>query len=318
LKQVGPEHLLPLGGDRLHWLERRRRMEAELLPNNRRSTRSGLRSVPMLAHILPAVRLALMAVGLHERGRRNAGLLRLAEMELRFDTLPPAFDGYRVAFLSDLHVGALPEALHAAQRLVDGLACDLAVLGGDFQSRGHPAPAEAGRLMAPLLAKLKPADGVVGVLGNHDRHEMVAVLERLGVRMLINERLTVERGGQRLHVVGTDDPHCFYHESAHHALADSGADGFRIAVVHTPELADVAAAAGFSLYLAGHTHGGQICLPGGKPLITALDSHRPLALGAWRHHGMQGYTTSGIGASSPTVRFNSQGEVCVIRLRRSM
>lgn len=314
MKQVGPEHLLRLGGNRLHWLERRRHMEA-LLAQGRRSTRSGMRPIPAFTKLFPAIRLAVGLSGLQGRGRRNAAALRLTELEMRFDALPAAFDGYRILFLSDLHVGALPEAQHAAERLVAGLPCDLAVLGGDYQSHGLPVAAEAGRLMAPLLARLTPADGVLGVLGNHDSHELAAVLERLGVRMLLNERTTIERDGQSLHVVGTDDPHCFYDEAAHRALADSG-DGFRIALVHTPELADAAAAAGFALYLAGHTHGGQICLPGGRPVFTALDSHRPLALGVWRHHGMQGYTTTGIGAGAPTVRFNSQGEVCVVTLRR--
>jgi predicted MPP superfamily phosphohydrolase len=314
VKQVGPEHLLRLSGNRLHWLERRRHMEA-MLAQGLRNTLSGTRPMPGFVKLFPVIRLAVGMSGLQGRGRRNAAALRLTELEMRFDTLPPAFEGYRILFLSDLHVDALPATQHAAERLVAGLPCDLVVLGGDYQSHGLPVAAEAGRLMAPLLSRLAPVDGVLGVLGNHDSHDMAAVLERLGVRMLLNERTTIERAGQSLHVVGTDDPHCFYEAAAGRILTDSG-DGFRIALVHTPELADVAAAAGFALYLAGHTHGGQICLPGGRPVFTALDSHHPFAKGAWRHHAMQGYTTTGIGAGAPTVRFNSQGEVCVVTLRR--
>ena len=88
-------------------------------------------------------------------------------------------------------------------------------------------------------------------------------------------------------------------------------------LIHSAELADVAADAGFSLYLAGHTHGGQICLPGGIPIITHMSCHRHYASGLWRHGSMIGYTTTGIGVSGLPVRFNTRGEAVLITLRRA-
>ena len=92
--------------------------------------------------------------------------------------------------------------------------------------------------------------------------------------------------------------------------------GFRILLQHSPELLDEAAAEGVSLYLTGHTHGGQICLPGGVPIMTNVKSPRRYARGLWKHGAMTGYTTMGVGVSVMPVRFFSKGEVAVITLRR--
>ena len=87
-------------------------------------------------------------------------------------------------------------------------------------------------------------------------------------------------------------------------------------MIHSPELVPEAASAGMSLYLAGHTHGGQICLPGGLPIICHMAAPRRYATGLWRKGGMIGYTSTGVGTSGLPVRFNSRSEVALITLRR--
>jgi predicted MPP superfamily phosphohydrolase len=82
-------------------------------------------------------------------------------------------------------------------------------------------------------------------------------------------------------------------------------------------MADHAAAAGYALYLCGHTHGGQICLPGGRIVFSQLVRCRHAASGLWHEGNMVGYTTTGLGVSPPTVRFNVRGEAALITLRRS-
>jgi hypothetical protein len=91
--------------------------------------------------------------------------------------------------------------------------------------------------------------------------------------------------------------------------------GFLIALVHSPELYEVAAAHSVDLYLCGHTHGGQICLPGGRPVVKHLNRGRHLFRDVWSHRGMRGYTHSGTGTSGIPIRFNTRGEVVVHRLR---
>ena len=105
-----------------------------------------------------------------------------------------------------------------------------------------------------------------------------------------------------------------YTDAARQALAGAP-EGFKIALIHSPELADAAAENGYQLYLAGHTHGGQVCLPGGWPIITHMNRYRRYARGLWRHGDMRGYTSTGVGVSGLPVRFNTRGEVALITLR---
>ena len=118
----------------------------------------------------------------------------------------------------------------------------------------------------------------------------------------------MQRGGSQMLVTGLDDLVKFQTDSAADAL-QSSPDGFKIAIVHSPHGAEQAAQCGYALYLTGHTHGGQICLPGGMPIFTGMHGHRAFASDLWHCNGMTGYTTNGVGVSGSPVRFNSRGEV---------
>jgi hypothetical protein len=116
-------------------------------------------------------------------------------------------------------------------------------------------------------------------------------------------------------LTGLDDVHRFYTPAAKQALYDAPA-GFRVALVHSAEIADHAAAAGFDLYLCGHTHGGQICLPNGRAVFTRLRRCHFGARGEWRAGAMIGYTSNGLGVGEVPLRFNCRGEIAVVTLRR--
>jgi hypothetical protein len=89
-----------------------------------------------------------------------------------------------------------------------------------------------------------------------------------------------------------------------------------LALVHSPEFAAEAAEAGYSLYLCGHTHGGQVAPPGGRPILTPLSRNHRLARGLWQHGGMTGYTSRGAGVSGVPLRYYSPAEVTVVTLTR--
>jgi uncharacterized protein len=168
-----------------------------------------------------------------------------------------------------------------------------------------------------IAAAARPALGTLATLGNHDPHDMVEPMERIGLRVLLNETIALERDGERLLVSGLDDVSNFYTEEAARTLRQSAA-GFKLALVHSPELAPVAAAAGYALYLCGHTHGGQVCLPNGQPIATGTTkTPRVRALGQWHIGEMVGYTGRGAGTSRLPVRFFSRGEAALITLRRA-
>jgi predicted MPP superfamily phosphohydrolase len=161
---------------------------------------------------------------------------------------------------------------------------------------------------------LSVRDGFLAVLGNHDDCHMVAPMEAMGVRLLLNESVTLRRAGDRLQIVGTDDVHYYYTDQALHAL-ECAEDAFTIALIHSPELYQAAADAGVALYLCGHTHAGQVCLPGGRAILRHLRTGRHLYKGMWRHGRMVGITNAGVGTSGVPVRFNTRGEILVLRLR---
>ncbi|TIU26887.1 MAG: metallophosphoesterase, partial [Mesorhizobium sp.] len=148
---------------------------------------------------------------------------------------------------------------------------DICVLTGDFRAKTF-GPFEAAldgvaRVRASLRGPL------YGVLGNHDTVRMVPALEDMGVRMLMNELEVVERNGERIYLAGIDDAHFFRVDNIEKAAAGVPREAFSILLSHTPEIYRQAVHAGFDVLLAGHTHGGQICLPGGIPIT--LDSKLP-------------------------------------------
>src|SRR5262249_62259192 len=125
--------------------------------------------------------------------------------------------------------------------------------------------------MARLCSRItKPT---YGVLGNHDTIRMLPGLEEMGVRMLLNESVVIARDSDRIHLAGVDDAHFYRADNIEKAASEIPPDEFSILFSHTPSLYQQPAHAEFDLLLSGHTHGGQICLPGRIPIT--LDSILP-------------------------------------------
>jgi len=193
------------------------------------------------------------------------------------------------------------------------LRYDLCVLTGDY--RGETFGAFQTCLASLFeLRKLITGDAY-GILGNHDSILMVPDLENMGIRMLLNEHIAIERGGARIYLAGIDDAHFYRVDNIEKAAAEIPEEAFSILLSHTPEIYRQAAHAGFDLLLSGHTHGGQICLPGGIPIILEAELPRSMAKGAWKYGDMAGYTSAGAGSSVVPVRFNCPPEITLHRLR---
>ena len=270
--------------------------------------------------LLPVAGYALRAAGMYRRGVENALAPRHTMLPLAYEDLPAAFDGYRILHLTDLQLDALPDLASGLIARLDGTMCDLCALTGDFQADPGGAIDDA-TLMKPLsalLSRIDARDGFLAILGNHDPCTTAGRLEAVGIRVLANEYVQLERNGEALDVVGLDDVGWFFTSGAQRALdALPRPRPFTVALVHSPEFAAEAAAAGCRLYLSGHTHGGQICLPGGIPVITRLRRNRRLVRGRWAYGDMIGYTNAGIGvADLLPVRFNCPPEILTVELRR--
>ena len=304
----------PLMTNRSAWKTRRAEMEARDERHTPFGSRKRYWSIFKLG--MTPLRLGLTTTGLFSRGVRNALDIRLRTVEIALADLPNPFDGYRVLHLTDLHLDGLPGIDETICRLIERHPAELAVLTGDYRWRVHGEYRQILPALSKIRAALSPVDGIYATLGNHDPVALVEPLEELGFRVLANETVSIEREGSALHVTGLDDVHYFYSDAAAAALAGAPA-GCKIALVHSPEAAHLAAKAGYSLYLCGHTHGGQICLPGGWPILTNSLFHWRHAKGLWRRRQMIGYTSYGAATSGLPVRFFSRGEVTILTLRRS-
>jgi predicted MPP superfamily phosphohydrolase len=196
---------------------------------------------------------------------------------------------------------------------LENLQYDLCVLTGDYRGRIFGSFDEA----IEGLASLRPYLGklVYGVLGNHDSLRMVPEIEAMSVQMLLNESVLLERENQRLHIAGVDDAHLYRTHDIAKATSQIPRPEFSILLSHTPEVYREAAQADFDLILSGHTHGGQICLPGSIALTLCANLPRRMGAGAWRYQGMFGYTSVGLGSSLVPVRFNCPPEITLHHLQ---
>jgi hypothetical protein len=261
------------------------------------------------------LRVALRLTGLRQRGEQNALTPVIRHIRLTYDNLPESFCGFKLLHLTDLHADGITGLADAISKRLMDLKVDLCVMTGDYRF-GMRGPCDGiYPPMAQILQSVKARLGVVGVLGNHDVSEEVPALERLGVKMLINEALEVRRGCESAWVIGLDDPHYYGCDDLPAALRDVPSKAFKILLVHTPEMVKEAEAYGIDLYLCGHTHGGQICLPLIGPIITHANCPRAFARGVWQYKKLHGYTNPGVGTSGVPVRFFCPPEIGLVELR---
>jgi predicted MPP superfamily phosphohydrolase len=266
-------------------------------------------------YLAPAIiRNALKLTGLYWRARRNAERIVVRRNDVRFAALPSFFDGYTILHISDMHVDMNEAAMRRLIELVGGMQYDLCVLTGDYRGKTFGPFEAAMEGLAKVRAKLKQP--IYGVLGNHDTIQMVPAMEAMGIKMLLNECEVIVRSDERIYLAGIDDAHFFRVDNIEKAALPIPNDGFSILLSHTPEVYRQAAHANFNLMLSGHTHGGQLCLPGSVPIKLEAVLPRRLGAGAWQYHDMRGYTSVGAGSSVVAVRLNCPPEITLHCLRR--
>jgi hypothetical protein len=263
----------------------------------------------------PLIHFILKMTGLSQRGLANVLDLRLNEVTLPLDGLPGGFDSCRILFIADLHIEGLDGLTDKAIELIKNLQYDYCFLGGDYSLYDRYDFAKTKQRMQRIIEHIK-TDRIYGILGNHDYYEIAVFLQSLGVTMLINENAAIERNGAAIYLAGVDD--CYIFDCADIGQASRGipAGSFKILFSHCPQLYRQGQKYGFNLFIAGHTHGGQICLPGSIPLIKSAKIPRKLIKGPWQYKNMTGYTTSGAGASGNVIaRFNCPPEIALLTLK---
>jgi predicted MPP superfamily phosphohydrolase len=247
--------------------------------------------------------------------------VEIVNQSLTLPHLGPAFNGYRLLQVSDIHTDdwMYGERLADRMRLIQAQSPDLMVITGDFVTRrllrNHLPDLAAG------LKTLKARDGVLAVLGNHDHWAGADVirgmLEQVGVIDIGNNVFPLQRGDASLYIAGVDDVYVQM-DRLSDVLDRLPGSGAAILLAHEPDFADTSAAAGrFDLQLSGHSHGGQVVVPPIGPLILP-DLGQKYPSGLYRVGDMIQYTNRGLGMLSPKVRFNCRPEITLFTLRSPM
>ncbi|MBK7710717.1 MAG: metallophosphoesterase [Bacteroidales bacterium] len=299
---------------RLIWAANRSVMEniGSILRRKGKKSRSHWDLFLKILHVLSYI---LKTFGIYKIGYNNAKKIEVTEMTLKYPGLPKAFDGFRILHLTDLHIDSIPGFTAFLTEKIKSVKFDICLLTGDYRMDRSGSFSHILKPLKVLSHYLEAPDGVFAVLGNHDTYLMAQYEKESGMELLVNESVEIIRDDQKILITGTDDPFDFYTESALMSLETRGYD-FKIAMVHTPEMAKWAAQNKYDLYLCGHTHGGQICLKEGVPLISHQFEGKRFNHGTWQIGNMTGYTSRGAGVSGIPIRFNCPPEITLINLVR--
>jgi hypothetical protein len=242
--------------------------------------------------------------------------LRVRTLEISVPGLGAEFDGYRIAQLSDLHIGGLGPRRRAMRwvRRANALDVDLVALTGDYVTTGDAFHHD----IAAVLTALRARDGVFAVLGNHDYFSdgepMISLLRAGGVTVLCNEHRAITRGDDRLIVAGVDDTYTRRDDIAR-ALEGREAGLPLVALAHDPQLFHELARRGAALVLSGHTHWGQLALPFVAERVNLSRLSYRYHAGLYYSGASTLYVHPGLGTTGPPVRLGAPPEITVLRLR---
>ncbi len=275
------------------------------------SNLGGLRAAAVLA-------VALVFVALGMRGWRRGP--KLQQLDVFLPRWPAALDGFRIAQISDIHIGPLLDRRFAREltERVNALDADLIAVTGDLVDGSLSKLRDEVEPFGALRAR----QGVFFVTGNHDHYsganDWSGRMQELGMRVLRNQRVTLEQDGSRFELAGVDDHRSGYEtfggEDLDAALAGlplaDAPDRAVILLAHDPTTFKKASRMGVDLQLSGHTHGGQIW-PFGYFVRLAV----PFVAGLYRRGDAQVYVSCGTGFWGPPMRLGAPAEITEIRIR---
>jgi predicted MPP superfamily phosphohydrolase len=258
-------------------------------------------------------------------GRLN---LETPTQPIRLKRLPAAFDGFRIAQLSDIHIGPFmtEEQIRKYVAIANAMKPDLVALTGDFVT-WDPATQRA---VVEALAGLRAPFGVFGCLGNHDAWAVVEdsitlLFRQANIHILRHERVPIRLNGDAINLMGVDfasrrpfGPH----SGSFMARFRTGLDGLmdpdcvNVLLSHNPDTFDRAAELGIDLTLSGHTHGGQLALEFVSPEIAPSRLITPYVAGWFEKPGGQLYVNRGIGTIFVPMRLGAPPEITLFELKR--
>jgi predicted MPP superfamily phosphohydrolase len=311
LAKIGAAWLFIAAGVGVYWILDRFRV---LLRGE--ETVAGTRTLP--SEVVKLRKAHIPFASLRKLGAHNDVYdLEITRHDVFVPALPPAFDGYRIAFLTDTHVASFHRRAFFREVVARTMRFepDLVLLGGDFVTFERHIP-----LMAELLLTgLEARDGVYAVLGNHDywadADGVIAAMTARGVRFLVNRSVEIRRGSETIALAGIDE---LYRGAPDPDAAFRSVDTTRpcIGLTHHPDMVEHLGGRRVDLLLCGHTHGGQIRFPFFGSVVVPSKHEGRYASGFHRTGSVLMYVSRGIGAIPP-LRILCKPEVATFVLRRN-
>ena len=214
--------------------------------------------------IAKVIKYIFEGAGLAALGYRNTQRIKTERLEVKHPQIGSKFNNFKIMFISDFHLNVNPAIINPIKRILSKERVDLYLFGGDYQVNAFGNYAVIKSFYRDLLNVIDTSK-VYAVLGNHDEYKIAEILNELGVNMLLNEYITLKRGDQTITITGIEDSDRYLaHEFPDLPLQHND---YRILLTHSPNVYKEAQRKGYDLLLAGHTHSGQICYPGGVPIV---------------------------------------------------
>ena len=243
------------------------------------------------------------------------GVDRIGYYQITHRDIPQAFDGFRIVFASDLHYKSLfrKKELEGLVDAVNSQFPDLFLLGGDYQEGCEYVPE-----LFEELSKIRSRYGTSAVMGNNDyercHDQIIDEMKRHGMRPLEHQVDTIRMGKEQILIAGVRDPFDLKTNGVSPTLNLSPSD-FVILLVHTPDYAEDVPVDNSDLVLAGHTHGGQVCILGYAPIVPSRYGRRFLTGLKYTTAMMPMIITNGLGTSQKKIRIGAPTEILVITLK---
>lgn len=263
--------------------------------------------------------ISVLVLGTFAVGAFQALAPKVYRVDVPIEGLPQAFEGFKIAQISDLHIGEMigHRYVRAVVNRTNELEANAIAMTGDIIDGHH-------RQTAPVtadLAELKASDGVFYVTGNHEYYwgvdHAIQGIQKTGARVLMNENVRIQRGGDAIAIAGVTDISAGSMVPAHRSDPARAAAGLpsemvKILLAHQPVTYKKAQESGYQLQLSGHTHGGQF-FP--WSLVVRLFQH--YNKGLIRHEKMWIYVNRGTATWGPRLRFGIPPEITLLTLRRA-
>lgn len=242
--------------------------------------------------------------------------IQVRRLDLDFPNLPPAFDGYTILHLSDLHLTKLGLLERRLMDLISAQEVDACFITGDITQ--DPRASDVFRRICSVI---RGPDTIYAILGNSEHKPwletqvLVEALSFEGMRLLMNSSDVIRRGDDSIAVVGVDDAYS-RHADIDAAFREVDPNSFIVFLTHCPSLTPQGIERGADLVLAGHTHGGQVRLPFFGPIWTHMRANQKLNDGLYTFDHSVLFVNRGVGTSNLRFRFLCPPEIAYITLHR--